>query len=189
MKNNFEIQITPEFHENELKQGIWIAIIHATRIPPHIGLIINGAYHSLTIKGQEINIAPAVMLKNIGIRKIPSFFCKIKPHPVFSLDYLNDAFVLLITKHPKVSIGGATCFTPVKEFFTEFYCLHDDPLKFVFNLFPELYENDLIIRSHALNLNENSSANSFMMPTYNAADVSNCIHLACDEIELIKDNQ
>ena len=152
-------------------------------------MIINGQYHSLTIKGQEINILPAVILKNIGIRKIPSFFCKIKPHPVFSLDYLNEAFILSVKKHPKVQANAATCFTPVREFFSEFYCFQNDSLEYVFSLFPELYKNHLILKSFALHLSENTIGNTFKMPMYTSSDITNCINLACDEIELIKENQ
>ena len=62
------------FNEKELLQGVWICLIHAKRTPPHIGICINGQYHSLNIKGIELNVPIQNILKSIQIKKIECFF-------------------------------------------------------------------------------------------------------------------
>jgi len=43
--------------ESDLKRGVFIALLHASRIPPHIGLLADAQYHSLHVKGQELNVS------------------------------------------------------------------------------------------------------------------------------------
>ena len=73
-----ELYITQSFYANAVKKGIYLVLLHANRVPPHIGMMIDNEYHSLTIKGQELSISGNALLKNIGLRKIPTVFIKIK---------------------------------------------------------------------------------------------------------------
>ena len=49
MSKSFHIY--KQFSENDLLKGVYIAVIHAARIPPHIGLIIDaGIIYRTTIQ-------------------------------------------------------------------------------------------------------------------------------------------
>ncbi len=65
----YTISVKNELSPNDIKKGNWLVIMHAKRIPPHIGILINGKYNSLTIKGHEINVDPSVILKIIQQKK------------------------------------------------------------------------------------------------------------------------
>jgi hypothetical protein len=133
-----------KFSEDELYDGVYIVVMHATRIPPHIGLIIDKHYHSLTIKGQDINTPIRALIKNIEQRKIPSLFIKIKPHVTFSNAYMREHFILNVQQFPRVDKGVATCLSPIKLFFDEVYDVPMQEINFLFDLLPHLFEDDLI---------------------------------------------
>jgi hypothetical protein len=143
-----------KYSEAELSNGVYIVVMHATRIPPHIGLIIDKHYHSLTIKGRDINTPIRALIKNIEQRKIPSLFIKIKPHVTFSNAYMREHFILNVQQFPKVDKDVATCLSPIKLFFDEVYDVRMQEINFLFDLLPRLFEDDLIEFTSTLFVNE-----------------------------------
>lgn len=164
----YQLSINTQFSENDLLKGVYIAVIHATRIPPHIGLIIDGKYHSLSIKGQDINIAVAALVKNTNQRKIPSLFIKIKPHSTFSGLYLKEHFVTNIQQFPRVDIGVATCLSPIKLFFDEVYNVPMTDINYLFELVPRLYSEGLVENSSALFIDETT----YQLPVYTNTEIN-----------------
>lgn len=69
---------TSTFRAAALNKDSLLVILHANRIPPHIGLLINGNYNSLTIKGHELNVNIEALLKTISQKKIESVFIELK---------------------------------------------------------------------------------------------------------------
>jgi hypothetical protein len=164
----YRITINGQLKEGDLLKGIHIVILHATRIPPHIGMIAGGEYHSLSIKGQEVNQSLQALIKNIRIRKIPSVFIKIKKHSTFSDEYLKELFVLNVLEHQRVEVGGATCLSPVKKFFEDNYSLSAANVKFIFELLP-LVESKGHIESISSAFIENSEV---QLPVYNQSQIN-----------------
>jgi hypothetical protein len=150
------------FKEEELLNGVYMVVLHATRIPPHIGLIIDNHYHSLTIKGQDMNTPIRALIKNIEQRKIPSLFIKIKPHLTFSNAYLKDHFLLNIQQFPKVDKRIATCLSPIKLFFEEVYDIPMKEINFLFDLLPALNNEELIEHCSTLFID----TNTYQLPVY-----------------------
>lgn len=163
-----------KFTEEELYDGVYIVVMHATRIPPHIGMIIDKQYHSLTIKGWDINTPIRALIKNIEQRKIPSLFIKIKPHATFSNAYMREHFILNIQQFPRVDKDVATCLSPIKLFFDEVYDVRMQEINFLFDLLPHLFEDDLIECSSTLFVNE---AN-YELPVYTQQELDAEIELA-----------
>jgi hypothetical protein len=182
ISNKYKIRIEKTLLEDDLSKGSYISILHASRVPPHIGMIFNDRYHSLSVKGQEINYPVNALLKNSRIRKIPSVFIRIKQHPAFSNEYLNDHFISNIRQFDKVETGKATCLSPIKLFFKEAYHLPMQYVNYLFELLPELEKNDLIDQTSALFIEEGE----FALPTYSFKEINNGINIANDEIKEIK---
>lgn len=122
------------FGESDYSKDAWLVLLHAKRTPPHVGLLINGIYNSLTIKGQELDVLLEALLKTISQRKIETVFIKLKQHPVFSKDYQVDILREIIKKSGPVTQFENTCLSPVKIFFREFYAIEllEDELLFDF---------------------------------------------------------
>jgi hypothetical protein len=167
----YKLKINKQFIESELLKGIHIAILHATKIPPHIGMIMDKKYHSLSIKGQDINTDVAVLIKNSSIRKIPTVFIKIKDHPTFSNIYLREHFITNIQQFNRVDIGVATCLSPIKLFFEDVYNLSMTDINYLFELIPLLESDGLIESVSALNLDQNS----YEFPVYTNKEINDGI--------------
>jgi hypothetical protein len=162
------VHITRLFNEKDLLKGVYIAVVHATRIPPHIGLIIDGKYHSLTVKGRDINTSVNALIKNSVQRKIPTLFIKIKSHSTFSDAYLKEHFITNIQQFPKVDIGIATCLSPIKLFFSETYNMTMDNVNYLFELIPALYAEQLIESASALYIEQQE----FNLPVYTKTEIN-----------------
>lgn len=164
---------TVNFDANKLKKQLWLVLLHANRIPPHVGLIINGSYNSLTIKGHELDIDLKILLKTISQKKIESTFIKIVPHPVFSCDYQLQIFKEYIKKIPQVTAFEASCLTPVKLFFQEFYALQLNNDELLFEFIERLNNNNYL--DFAQSLNFTLSLNAVQLPSYTKEQLNDLI--------------
>jgi hypothetical protein len=142
---------TKTFNAGSISRGTWLAILHSQRIPPHVGLLFNGNYSSLTIKEAELNISNTLLLETISRKKIKSVFIKIVSHPVFSVEHQRDMFQEELKKNGCVEQYKATCLTPVKHFFQEFYAIPSNPDHLLFEFIQQLDTNHYIDFAMAVN--------------------------------------
>ena len=164
------IKINSNQVDTSLSKGLWIVVLHASRIPPHVGLLFNGSYFSLNLKGVEINIEHAVLLRTIELQSIKSVFIKVKKHPVLSVEYLKEVFENDLSSYQKVTTE-TTCFKPVKLFFQEHYLFYSHPINFLFELFSPLLKNEMIEKTIAINLKEEVIEDTFTFNNYTAEDI------------------
>jgi hypothetical protein len=148
-----------------LHKGTWLVVLHASRIPPHIGLMIDGNYNSLTIKERELNVSSEVLFKTISQKKIEALFLKLEKHPVFSADYLLQTFQEQLNLFTSVKPNEASCLSPLKLFFEEFYAIKNNKEQLFFDFADVLYQNDYITRAIGMNLPD-SNNNTFTLPHY-----------------------
>jgi hypothetical protein len=154
----------------------WLVILHALRVPPHVGLMIDGNYNSLTIKGHELNVNCEVLLKAIQQKKIETVFLRLEKHPVFSNGHLLEVFQHLVQQFPYVKQGVATCLHPLKDFFSEFYALQKNENELLFQLEARLEENEYIRQRIFLNIAEKLIKNGkFILPKYSAEQLQEVI--------------
>lgn len=164
---NNHIKLDGNFTAEDCRKGFYLILQHAYRIPPHIGVLINNAYHSLSVKGPETNVNGDALFKNIQIRKIPTIISAIDKHPVFSNDFLGESFAEIVLKHNRVDESGTTCLLPVKDFFCEFYAIPRNSVDLIKDLYSELYKNNFISGSVGLFLDEGTEDHLFALPMYN----------------------
>ena len=170
------IHIQKEYLPDDVKKGVYLVLLHANAVPPHIGLLIDNTYHSLTVKGQELNINGNVLLKNISLRKICAVFIKLKKHPVFSVGHINETFIEQVKLFDKVNQSGNTCLSPIRLFFEEFYAIPKEHIKLIFDLLDHLKANEFIDKSYGTNLGA-LKEHIFYLQTYNEADLKDQIVL------------
>jgi phosphopantetheine adenylyltransferase len=152
---------TSAFNAAALNKDSWLVILHANRIPPHIGLLINGNYNSLTIKGHELNVSIEALLKTISQKKIESIFINLKKHPVFSLDHQLNMFQEMVKNFDQVKQDHATCLTPIKLFFQEFYVVTNVNDELFFEFIKRLNDNSYLQTASALNFDLNKNLVEF----------------------------
>ena len=180
-QTTYKLNINKQFCEADLLKGLYIVGIHATRTPPHIGIISNNFYHSLTIKGHEINVPVEVLIRNTTQRKIPSLFIKIKKHPIFSYDYLNEHFISNVKQFPIVDVGIATCLSPVKLFFEEVFDLPMNNVNYLYELLPIIETEGLIENISSLFVDEEN----YQLPVYTLAEINKGIEQAKNDKQYI----
>lgn len=170
---------TKPFQEAEIEKGIYLCLLHAKRLPPHIGIIINGKYHSLTIKGTEPNVQVKALLKTISQKKIETIFLKIVPHPVYSIDHLNSVFLEILKPYTSIKNTELTCLSPIKEFFLEFYAVKSNDKDIIFTFLNRLNNNSFILEANSLNLSLEN--NEVKVPVYSQEQLNDKIKSIRDE--------
>ncbi len=175
--NTYQIKIDQQVDALLLNKASYIVILHAHRVPPHIGMIIGKEYHSLTIKGHELNVSTEALMRNITQRKIASLFVEIKQHPTFSQNYLKEHFISNILNYSKVQVGHATCLSPIKDFFEENYALEKEQVNYLFELLPVLQERGLIQSCSAAFIDQKE----FQLPVYSLSELNSGIDKANEE--------
>jgi hypothetical protein len=169
------IAVNPgELTDSTLTKGLFICLLHVKRVPPHIGVIIDGKYHSLTIKGIEPNVSISALLRTIQQQKIESAFLKISPHPVFSNDHMNSMFLETLKKYPQIRSNEATCLSPLKDFFNEFYAINTSKNDMIFDLLKRMVANNFILQAYSLNLSLEN--NTLGIPVYSQEELNEKIN-------------
>jgi hypothetical protein len=178
--NLVEINFPHLYHqEPDLRKDLYILLLDALRMPPHIGIILQNKYHSLTLKGSEPDVDTSVLLRTIQQKKTECIFLKIKPHPVYSLDYLSGILREILKKYPEIKAGETTCLSPVSDFFEEFYAVQKIESDIVFSFLNKLNANGFILEAYLVNLTSNS--NGVSIPFYDAEDLKQTIQKALQQ--------
>jgi hypothetical protein len=160
---------TSQLAAEALNKGAWLAILHAQRTPPHVGLIFSGFYSSLTIKERELDLRAEVLIKTITQKHIESIFLKVVPHPVFSIEHQKEMFTEHLMKYTKVKQNESTCLTPVKNFFNEFYALNSNENELLYDFVKKLSENHFIEKAALANVN---FENGIELPHYSTDELN-----------------
>jgi len=179
---SYQLKSTNIFSADELKKGVVLVLLHARRIPPHVGMIIDKTYQSLTIKGHELSVSLDALLRTINHKDKEVIFIKIKKHPTFSDEYLKEHFVSNILQFDKVEENGATCLHPIRLFFEEAYSLNTENVNYVFDLIEEINKNNMVDAVFFKNI----QADIIELPVYNQRDINEGICKATIEAQEIK---
>ena len=166
VQSPYTLIITDNFNQDLLLKNTWLVILHASRTPPHIGILVDGNYNSLTIKGHELNIGSNVLLKTIQQKKIETLFVQLKKHPVFSAGYQKEICQYYIQQYTRVKVNEASCLSPIKLFLQEFYAITENKKELLFELVERLKQNQYISLTLGLNIDGKVEDNEFSLPMY-----------------------
>jgi len=152
--------------EGQYLNGLYLLIIHADKVPPHLGMLSEGKYYSILTSGRIIAEDSKSLLRIIGMKKIPTLFLQIKTS--------NDSSPFLTSifeRYDKVDEQQTTCLMPIKHFFDERFNLDIEKVSYVFDLVPKLQENELIGQAFHLNLDGFIENGSYKLRTYTMKDI------------------
>jgi len=166
IQSPYMLSLQHTFNEDVLLKNTWLVILHASRTPPHIGILIDGNYNSLTIKGHELDININILLKTIHQKKIESLFIQLKKHPVFSNDYQKEICQYYIKQFTQVKVNEASCLSPIKLFLQEFYAICENKQELLFELIERLKQNQYIELTYGLNIDDKLKEGEFSLPIY-----------------------
>ena len=154
--------ITPLLAKN-LNRGTFLCLFGTDKIPPHLGLVVEGKYYSTSAKGSRVGENAELILRRVKQSTIPTLFIKLDI-PV-DTENLASAF----ENYPRLK-ESQTCLLPVKDYINS---IGEDvtAANFVFELIPILHNLKLISDSFSLYM----SGSSFELKVYSKEDIVNRI--------------
>ena len=95
----------------ELNVGSYLCIWYADKIPPHIGISINGSYYSLKVNGKDTAIPINEIVKIINKKNICSVFAEI----LVNIDSIEVERIF--SRYKCAKEGESTCLSPITEMY------------------------------------------------------------------------
>ena len=131
---------------------IYLILLYATRIPPHLLISINGKTFTLSVRGATVDGDLAALLALIRRKNIETVFIRLRMPPVFTMKKLMDEIRSCTLAYPRADIGIATCLTPIKDFCHSIYDMETRNVNLLFDLLPKLQERNAMRDCYQLNL-------------------------------------
>lgn len=146
----------------DFKQGIFLWVFHADKIPPHIGISKDGFYFSLKVSGKDEFVSVEKISKLLKTKKIPTLVIKTSENSI-----KNRQLDIVFKKYQTANSDGLTCLTPIIEiYFSE---TKDLILIELLNL---LNEAGVMETIYGINL----SADYKGIPAYSRQDIQNRLY-------------
>lgn len=159
---SFEVTDWKQGDDETFDFGIYLWVIHADKIPPHIGISKNGFYFSLKVSGKDEAIPVKKVLHLLNSKAIPTLILKTSENSI-KFKELNTVF----DKYTQAGINDFTCLTPITEIY--FSAPQDLILAELLNL---LNEAGVLEEAHGFNLNADFKG----ILHYERKDIQNRLH-------------
>lgn len=140
-----------------LRSGVFLWIWHANKIPPHLGLSVDGAYFSLKHNGKDLYLPYSKALRVIDQRGIATIVLKVNFE--FSLDRVHSIF----ERYEVASSNGATCLFPLRD------ALANEECETLFDLLEFLHRNKLVTQIYGIHI----PSDFVGIPFYGIQDIKN----------------
>lgn len=142
---------------SDLQSGMWIILIDADKIPPHLMLVEDGVCHSLEYDGYK-TYKPSTLFKIFNSKRKAVLAAK--------LDFAAVNASFFFERYQDKS--GFTCLYPIKDYIDE-QGIDVSNVHFIFELLPELDKVNSILLYKGLNLSlENDQ---FLYQTYTREEI------------------
>lgn len=109
--SNFIFDNIIPIENQDFSQGNFLWIWHADKIPPHVGISVNGNYFSLKFNGKDDGIPTEITSKIIQKKEIPSLLIELKND--IQLDEIQSIF----NRYEATESNKTTCLTPLIKLF------------------------------------------------------------------------
>ncbi len=110
--SEFKFSSLHELDQNEaLAHGFYLCVLHADKIPPHIGCLIDGLFYSLKVNGKDEQLPVNQLLKAILRKKVPTVFVQVDtPESTRQVAEIYE-------RYQKIEVGESTCLSPLVQLF------------------------------------------------------------------------
>jgi len=172
---SFRIPKLVKADEALLLNDVFLVLLHANRIPPHLLVSVNGKIFTLSVKGTTVDGEMAALLTLIRKKNIETIFIRLSLPPFFTTEDLKAIMRKCILAYPRVDVGLATCLTPISDFCQSVYDVEKKNVNLIFDLLPGLQEHAAIREYYHLNLDRYLAGDSFSIRKYSVNDVYEAI--------------
>jgi len=176
---SFSLIANPLISLENIKSGLWLALVGVNETPPHISLISDGKYYSLSTRKVDCGSPLTKFLNAVERKRIPSLFVRIESQPqIHNLDsHYENLQPLNNTEN--------TCLSPIKAFFAENFSSEFSEVKFVFELLALAEKKDLLKECVSL-FSDNTNSKIITLPKYTMLQIKNRIQEISPKLTSIK---
>jgi hypothetical protein len=157
--------------EELLSNDIFLVVLYAARVPPHLAVSINGQLFTLSVKGPTVDGELSSLIRLIRKQNIETVFIKLSVPALFTMDELMKEIKKHTLSYPRVDIGLATCLAPIRDFCGSVYEPEMKHVNFVYELLPLLYAKNIISSCYQINLDRLMLGDTFEMNKYSMNDI------------------
>ena len=175
MQSTYKIFDLLPANEVILQNDVYLILLYATRIPPHLLISVNGKIFTLSVKGATVDGELAALLQLIRKKKIETIFIRLNLPALFTIEQLKTEIRNCTLAYPRVDIGIATCLSPINDFCHSVYETEKKNVNLIFDLLPKLQEINAMTGCYHLNLDNYLLNNSFSLNMYEVNDVYEAI--------------
>tara|TARA_R110001592_G_scaffold28879_1_gene105255 strand:- start:493 stop:1047 length:555 start_codon:yes stop_codon:yes gene_type:complete len=172
--STYKIDISKPVPLYELNESIGIFVYRATRIPPHLGLFINGRVYDITAVGPTLGLDLNSFYQSAVKRKMEVLFIGLDDVKLSNLYNLENRIEASVRKHEMVS-ELKSCLAPILEVLDEICTINTNTVQFFFDLYPQLQEKQLIKFTSQLGLEAKIKGNVLALKKYTQEDIKDCI--------------
>src|SRR5579863_3687008 len=167
---SFSFIATPLKSDRDLYSGLWLLLVGINNTPPHIALIYNGKYYSVSARNIDCG-TPAKKFLNIIHRKNISTLCVGIQVPEKDFETLLNN---LYTNYKPLSDSNNSCLSPIKEFFAGNISPEFASVNYVFELVALVETKGLVKECHSL-FCKFTISNVVTLPKYTMVQIKNRI--------------
>lgn len=175
MNTGYKISNVLPATEAVLMNEVYLVLLHATRVPPHLLVSVNGKIFTLSVKGATVDGELPALITLIRRKNIETLFIRLALPPLFTLEQLKKEIRNCTLAYPRADIGIATCLTPIKDFCHSVYETGSRNVNLIFDLLPKLQERNAMQGCFHLNMEKHLSGSSFALDMYEVNDVYEAI--------------
>lgn len=135
-----------------LLNDVYLVLLYATRVPPHLLVSVNGKIFTLSVKGATVDGELPALLTLIRRKNIETVFIRLALPRLFTLEQLKKEIRTCTLAYPRADIGIATCLTPIKDFCHTIYNTETKNVNLIFDLLPKLQERNAMKDCYYMNL-------------------------------------
>ncbi len=180
--SDFKILNLQSLVEEQLYEGVYLLILNARTVPPHLSLTVSGKVYGISTKGPTFDKDVDVYLNHIKKQNVESVFVKLKLPSVYSDVQMLDAVRQVVKAYPRVDIGAATCLSPIKDFMSSAYQTEVHDVHLIFDLLPKLQSQGVIEGYYQMNLDGAMAKGELLMKRYTVFEVNEAIHKALPKV-------
>lgn len=166
------------FKKEYLKDGVFLVLLDALKVPPHLLLVVSGKVFSISTMGPSIDQEFEKYFRMIQKKQMPTIFVQLSLPLVFTKEMLTDKIRLITKSYPRVDIGIASCLNPIKDFCNDVYEVDKSRVNLVFDLLDGLKNQEVIVSYHHLNLDKELINGEIILNKYSVFEVNEAIHAA-----------
>lgn len=146
--NSYSLVATPVTLTTQLYSGLHLVLAGIDGIPPHIALLYNGKYFSVSTRKVDVGIPAENFIKAIKRHNTPVAFVQIKfPFQDIFTGEQDPMFLLLsktFGKYPVLGSGQHSCLWPICDFFANVFSPEFSKCSLVFEILALAQQQNLL---------------------------------------------